>query len=90
METALREADRRKDEFLAMLGHELRNPLAPIGIALEILRQAPAGSADALWARESIGRQLGHMTRLVDDLLDISRVTQGKIQLQFERSISRR
>jgi PAS domain S-box-containing protein len=83
-EAALREADRRKDEFLAVLGHELRNPLAPIGIALEILRHAPAGGRDALWARESIGRQLGHMTRLLDDLLDISRVTHGKIQLQLE------
>ena len=83
-EAALRDADRRKDEFLAMLGHELRNPLAPIAIALEILRQAPAGSPDALWARESIGRQLGHMTRLLDDLLDVSRVSHGKIQLQLE------
>jgi PAS domain S-box-containing protein len=83
-EAALREADRRKDEFLAVLGHELRNPLAPIGIALEILRQAPPGGRDAAWARESIGRQLGHMTRLLDDLLDISRVTHGKIQLQLE------
>jgi PAS domain S-box-containing protein len=82
VEAALRDADRRKDEFLAMLGHELRNPLAPIAMALEILRQAPAGSQDALWARESIGRQLGQMTRLIDDLLDISRITLGKIQLQ--------
>jgi PAS domain S-box-containing protein len=83
VEAALRDADRRKDEFLAMLGHELRNPLAPIGIALEILRQAPPGGQDALWARESIGRQLGQMTRLLDDLLDISRITLGKIQLQL-------
>jgi signal transduction histidine kinase/ActR/RegA family two-component response regulator len=81
-EEALRESNRRKDEFLAMLGHELRNPLAPISIALQILREAPAGSRDAEWARESIGRQLSHMTRLLDDLLDISRVTLGKIQLQ--------
>jgi PAS domain S-box-containing protein len=83
-EAALRQADRRKDEFLAVLGHELRNPLAPIGIALEILRQAPPGGPDALWARESIGRQLGHMTRLLDDLLDLARVTHDKIQLQLE------
>jgi signal transduction histidine kinase/ActR/RegA family two-component response regulator len=82
-EAALRESSRRKDEFLAMLGHELRNPLAPISIALQILREAPAGSPDATWARESIGRQLRHMTRLLDDLLDISRVTLGKIQLQM-------
>jgi len=81
-EEALRESNRRKDEFLAMLGHELRNPLAPISIALQILREAPPGSQDAVWARESIGRQLKHMTRLLDDLLDISRVTLGKIQLQ--------
>jgi PAS domain S-box-containing protein len=83
VEAALRDADRRKDEFLAMLGHELRNPLAPIAIALEILRQAPPGGQDAVWARESIGRQLGQMTRLLDDLLDISRITLGKIQLQL-------
>ncbi|HEY4395377.1 MAG TPA: ATP-binding protein [Polyangia bacterium] len=83
VEAALRDADRRKDEFLAMLGHELRNPLAPIGIALEILRHAPPGGQDAVWARESIGRQLGQMTRLLDDLLDISRITLGKIQLQL-------
>jgi len=81
-EAALRESNRRKDEFLAMLGHELRNPLAPISIALQILREAPPASQDAAWARESIGRQLSHMTRLLDDLLDISRVTLGKIQLQ--------
>ena len=66
-----------------MLGHELRNPLAPIGIALQILREAPPASRDAAWARESIGRQLSHMTRLLDDLLDISRVTLGKIELQL-------
>jgi PAS domain S-box-containing protein len=83
VEAALRDADRRKDEFLAMLGHELRNPLAPIGIALEILRHAPPGGEDAVWARESIGRQLGQMTRLLDDLLDISRITLGKIQLKL-------
>jgi PAS domain S-box-containing protein len=84
VEAALREADRRKDEFLAMLGHELRNPLAPIAIALEILRLAPAGSADALWARDSIGRQLTQMTRLLDDLFDVSRVKLGKIRLRWE------
>ena len=83
VEAALRESNRRKDEFLAMLGHELRNPLAPISIALQILREAPPASRDAAWARESIGRQLNHMTRLLDDLLDISRVTLGKIQLQL-------
>ncbi len=84
VEAALREAERRKDEFLATLGHELRNPLAPIGASLEILRRAPPGSGETVWARESIGRQLRHMTRLIDDLLDISRITLGKIQLQLE------
>ncbi|HVZ89654.1 MAG TPA: ATP-binding protein [Polyangia bacterium] len=84
VETALRDADRRKDEFLAMLGHELRNPLAPIGLALEILREAAPGSEEGAWAREAIGRQLGYMTRLLDDLLDISRITLGKIKVQLE------
>ena len=83
VEAVLRESNQRKDEFLAMLGHELRNPLAPISIALQILREAPPASRDAAWARESIGRQLSHMTRLLDDLLDISRVTLGKIELQL-------
>jgi signal transduction histidine kinase/CheY-like chemotaxis protein len=83
VEATLRESSRRKDEFLAMLGHELRNPLAPMSIALQILQEAPPTSRDATWARESIGRQLRHMTRLLDDLLDISRVTLGKIQLQL-------
>ncbi len=84
VEAALREADRRKDEFLAVLGHELRNPLAPIAIALEILRLAPPGSPEALWARDSIGRQLTQMTRLLDDLFDVSRVKLGKIRLRWE------
>jgi signal transduction histidine kinase/CheY-like chemotaxis protein len=79
-----READRRKDEFLATLGHELRNPLAPIGIALETLRAAAPNRADATSAIDSIRRQLQHMTRLLDDLLDISRITLGKIRLQRE------
>lgn len=84
VEVALREADRRKDEFLAMLGHELRNPLAPIGTSLEILRMAPPDGPEAAWARDAIGRQLRHMTRLLDDLLDISRITLGRIRLKLE------
>jgi PAS domain S-box-containing protein len=84
VEAALREADRRKDEFLAMLGHELRNPLAPIGTSLEILRMAPPDGPEAAWARDAIGRQLRHMTRLLDDLLDISRITLGRIRLKPE------
>jgi signal transduction histidine kinase len=81
----LAEADQRKDEFLAMLSHELRNPLAPIRNALSILG-APDAPADALRdAREMMSRQIRHLVRLVDDLLDISRITQGKIHLQKER-----
>jgi PAS domain S-box-containing protein len=81
---ALREADRRKDEFLAILGHELRNPLAPIVIALELLREAPPGDAAFQWARDAIARQVAQLARLVDDLLDVARVSSGHIQLQLE------
>ncbi|HMB04793.1 MAG TPA: response regulator [Isosphaeraceae bacterium] len=78
----LAEADRRKDEFLAMLAHELRNPLAPIRNALEVIR-LDANDLDAVeQAREIAGRQVGHMARLLDDLLDVSRITRGKIQLR--------
>ena len=84
VEAALRETDRRKDEFLAMLGHELRNPLAPIGTALQIMRDAPPYASEVTTARETIARQLHQLTRLVDDLLDISRVTLGKISLRLE------
>jgi signal transduction histidine kinase len=82
---ALREADRRKDEFLAMLAHELRNPLAPIRNGLQIMRLAgdPGGEVQA--AREMIGRQVEHMVRLIDDLLDLSRISRGKIELRRER-----
>jgi PAS domain S-box-containing protein len=79
----LAEADRRKDEFLAMLGHELRNPLAPIVSAAQVLDWA-GDEAESRWAREVIRRQAQHLTRLVDDLLDVSRVTRGKIQLRTE------
>ncbi len=80
---ALKEADRRKDEFLATLAHELRNPLAPIRNGLQILRMDPNGEM-AVEARAMMDRQLNHMVRLIDDLLDISRVTQGKIELRRE------
>jgi two-component system CheB/CheR fusion protein len=81
---SLQEATRRKDEFLAMLAHELRNPLAPVVNALEILERSPeAGRRDR--AREIIARQVGNMRRLVDDLLDVSRITTGKIMLKPER-----
>jgi len=81
---ALREADRRKDEFLAMLAHELRNPLAPIAMAVELLRQAPAADEQIGSAREIIGRQTAQLARLVDDLLDVARITSGTIQLRTE------
>lgn len=81
---ALREADRRKDEFLATLAHELRNPLAPIRNSLEILSLA-GDSPEAVRAqRERIERQVGHLQRLIEDLLDVSRITTGKMRLQPE------
>ena len=81
----LREADRRKDEFLATLAHELRNPLAPISNALQIMRLAGASGAAAEQVRTMMERQLTQMVRLVDDLLDVSRITRGKIELRKER-----
>ncbi|HYG68147.1 MAG TPA: hybrid sensor histidine kinase/response regulator, partial [Anaeromyxobacteraceae bacterium] len=83
-EQALREADHRKDQFLAVLSHELRNPLAPIRNSLHLLRHAAPGSGGARRAQEVIERQVGHLTRLVDDLLDTTRVSHGKLQLQRE------
>jgi signal transduction histidine kinase len=80
-EEALKEADRHKDEFLAMLAHELRNPLAPIHNAVELMRMKPLEDPQLNWAREVIARQLTSLTRLVDDLLDVSRITRGKINL---------
>jgi len=82
LQEALRQSDRRKDEFLATLAHELRNPLAPIRNALHIMRLAP-GDGDAVEdARAVIERQVQHMVRLIDDLLDLSRITRGKVQLR--------
>ncbi|MBK9263159.1 MAG: PAS domain-containing protein [Polyangiaceae bacterium] len=81
-EAALRETDRRKDEFLAMLSHELRNPLAAIRSASYVLEHAHAGEASGQNAREVIKRQTTYLTRIVDDLLDITRVTRGKIQIE--------
>ena len=82
-EQALQEADRNKDEFLAMLAHELRNPLAPILNALQLMRMQPS-AVQLQWAQEVIQRQLASLTRLVDDLLDVSRITRGKITLTRE------
>jgi PAS domain S-box-containing protein len=82
---ALEEADRRKNEFLAMLGHELRNPLAPIRNAVGVLRRLSDGNAQLERAGDMIDRQVTHMSRLVDDLLDVSRVSRGKILLRKER-----
>ena len=76
--------DRRKDEFLAMLAHELRNPLAPISNAVHILQMSEKDPAKLKWAIEVIGRQLRQLVRLVDDLLDVSRITRGKIELKIE------
>jgi signal transduction histidine kinase/DNA-binding response OmpR family regulator len=80
----IQEADHRKDEFLAMLAHELRNPLAPIRNAVELLRLAGPSQPELERSRDLIDRQLTHLNRLVDDLLDVSRITRGKIRLQLE------
>ena len=80
--TAEVEADRRKDEFIAMLAHELRNPLAPIRNGLEILRRTPDLPPVAMRTRDMMERQLNHMVRLVDDLLDVSRISRGKLELR--------
>jgi signal transduction histidine kinase/integral membrane sensor domain MASE1/ActR/RegA family two-component response regulator len=81
-EDALREADRRKDEFLAVLAHELRNPLAPISNAVHILGLAGEDGVAVERARQMMERQIPHLVRLVDDLLDVSRITRGKIELR--------
>ena len=82
-EATLRDADRRKDEFLAMLAHELRNPLAPIGAAAHLLRLGKLDEARVRHTSEIIGRQVDHMTHLIDDLLDVSRVTRGLVELDM-------
>ena len=82
---ALADLDRRKDEFLAMLSHELRNPLAPIANAVRLLRLQPGEAPIPRQARGIIERQLGQLTRLVDDLMEVSRITTGRIQLRLER-----
>jgi len=80
-EDALREADRRKDEFMAVLSHELRNPLAPIRNSLHILERAAPGGDQARRAQTVIDRQVGHLSHLVDDLLDVTRISRNKVRL---------
>jgi signal transduction histidine kinase len=81
----LAEADRRKDEFLSVLSHELRNPLAPIQTAVHLLERARGDDARAARARDVIERQVRHLSRLVDDLLDVTRITRGRVVLHRER-----
>src|SRR5579875_1495167 len=80
----IQEADRHKNEFLSMLSHELRNPLAPIRNAIQLLREGNAKDQDVPFLYEMIDRQVQHLTHLVDDLLDLSRITRGKIHLRME------
>ena len=84
MRDALTESDRRKDEFLATLAHELRNPLAPVRNAIHILRARMPPTPQLQWARDVIDRQVTQMTRLIDDLMDVSRITRGTFELRRE------
>jgi PAS domain S-box-containing protein len=85
LQEALKEADRRKDEFLATLAHELRNPLAPVLNALQILNMKGPPTPELQWARGVIDRQMQQMTRLIDDLMDVSRISRGKVELKREK-----
>ncbi len=82
---ALKDSDQRKDEFLAILAHELRNPLAPVRNAVKVLHAKGQDVPEVEWARDVIDRQIDQMTRLVDDLLDVSRITRGKVELRRQR-----
>jgi signal transduction histidine kinase len=84
LEAELRETDRRKDEFIATLAHELRNPLAPVRNAVQILQLPNTGETDSQRARAIIARQIGVMARLIDDLMDVSRINRGRIELRKE------
>ena len=84
IEARLQESNRRKDEFLAMLSHELRNPLAPIRTAVEVIRQVAPEDPKVVWAMDITRRQIDQLTRLVEDLLDVARINQGKIALQLD------
>lgn len=90
LEAELRETDRRKDEFIATLAHELRNPLAPVRNAVQILQLQAAGESDSQRARTIIARQIAVMARLIDDLMDVSRINRGHIELRRERADLRR
>ena len=81
----LRDANRRKDEFLATLAHELRNPLAPVRNAVHVLRLKSSATPELQWASGMIERQVQAMSRLIDDLMDVSRINQGRIELRRER-----
>jgi signal transduction histidine kinase len=83
-ENELQEADRRKDEFLAMLSHELRNPLAAIGNVAHLMKALPHIDPQLRWARDVLDRQTSHLKRLIDDLLDISRIARGRVTLRLE------
>jgi signal transduction histidine kinase len=85
-EDTLREAANRKDQFLAMLAHELRNPLGPIGNAIHMLAAMTPDNKDTARLTDIVKRQVTHMTRLIGDLLDVSRITRGKILLQKKRA----
>ena len=85
MEAALKEADRRKDEFLATLAHELRNPLAPIRNAVQILKAKGPPDPELKWGRDVIDRQVQVMARLLEDLLDVSRISRNRLELRKER-----
>jgi signal transduction histidine kinase len=82
---ALRETDRRKDEFLATLAHELRNPLAPVRNAVQVLQMIGSSDPESQWAKDVIDRQIKQMTRLIDDLMDVSRISRGKLELRTEQ-----
>ena len=90
LESSLIDADRRKDEFLATLAHELRNPLAPIRNSVQLLKTGSPSEDTVRMAREIIDRQINHMVRLVDDLMDVSRITVGQVNLRNERVPLRR
>lgn len=81
-EKALQVINRRKDEFLATLAHELRNPLAPIQAVVELLRSKDLVDPQVLWSRGVLERQVGQIARLVDDLMEVSRVAEGKLELR--------